>query len=86
MYVKTCKNNYASHVQLYLKKTLSQVFPVNFPKFLRTFFLQHPVAASFSLNLEGALQTNGVTESDVKDVIKEQFENAAKHEDDEKHK
>ena len=37
-------------------------------------------------NLEAALQTNGVTESDVKEVIKKQIENAPKRKDDEKHK
>ena len=41
-------------------------------------------------NLEAALETNGVTESDgltesdVKEVIKKQFENAPKRKDDEK--
>ena len=30
------------------------------------------------MNLEAALQANGVTESDVKEVIKKQFENASK--------
>ena len=35
-------------------------------------------------NLEAALQTNGVTESDVKELIKKQFENALKRKDDEK--
>ena len=35
-------------------------------------------------NLEAALQTNDVTESDVKEVIKKQFENAHKHKGDEK--
>ena len=35
-------------------------------------------------NLEAALQTNGVTKSDVKEVIKKQFENAPKRKDDEK--
>ena len=34
--------------------------------------------------LEAALRTNGVTESDVKEVIKKQFENAPKCKDDEK--
>ena len=33
-------------------------------------------------NLEAALQTNGVTESDVKEVIKKQSENAPKLKDD----
>ena len=35
-------------------------------------------------NLENALQTNGVTESDMKEVIKKQSENAPKWKDDEK--
>ena len=35
-------------------------------------------------NLKAALQTNGVTERDVKEVIKKQFENAPKRKDDEK--
>ena len=34
--------------------------------------------------LEGALQTNGATKCDVKEVIKKQFENAPKRKDDEK--
>ena len=37
-------------------------------------------------NLEVALQNNGVTKSDVKEVIKKQFENAPKRKDDEKTK
>ena len=39
---------------------------------------------SLWFNLEVALQTNGVTKSDVKEVIKKQFENAPKGKDDEK--
>ena len=35
------------------------------------------------MNLEATLQTNDVTESDVKEVIKKQFENAPKRKDDE---
>ena len=35
-------------------------------------------------NLEAALQTNGVIESDVKEVIKRQLESAPKRKDDEK--
>ena len=35
-------------------------------------------------NLESALQTNGVIEGGVKEVIKEQLENAPKVKDDEK--
>ena len=35
-------------------------------------------------NLEAALETNGVTKSDVKEVIKKQFEKALKRKDDEK--
>ena len=35
-------------------------------------------------NLEAALKTYGVTESDVKEVIKKQFKNAPKGKDDEK--
>ena len=35
-------------------------------------------------NLEAALQTNGVIESDVKDFIKKQLDNASKRKDDEK--
>ena len=35
-------------------------------------------------NLETALQCNGVTKSDVKEVIEKQFENAPKSKDDEK--
>ena len=35
-------------------------------------------------NLEATLQTNDMTESDVKEVIKKQFENAPKRKDDEK--
>ena len=35
-------------------------------------------------NLEAALQTNGVTESDVKEVIKKQLENPLKREGGEK--
>ena len=35
-------------------------------------------------NLEAALQTNGVTKNDVKEVIKKQFENAPKRKDNEK--
>ena len=35
-------------------------------------------------NLEAALQTNGVIESDVKEVIKKQLDNAPKRKDDEK--
>ena len=35
-------------------------------------------------NLEAALETNGVTKSDVKEVIIKQFENAPKRKDDEK--
>ena len=35
-------------------------------------------------NLEAALQTNAVTESDVKEIIIKQFENAPKRKDDEK--
>ena len=35
-------------------------------------------------NLEVALETNGVTKSDVKEVIIKQFENAPKRKDDEK--
>ena len=35
-------------------------------------------------NLEAALQTNGVIESDVKEVIKKQLNNARKRKDDEK--
>ena len=34
--------------------------------------------------IEATLQTNGVTESDVKEAIKKQFENAPKRKDDEK--
>ena len=33
-------------------------------------------------NLEAALQTNGVIESDVKEVIKKQLDNAPKRKDD----
>ena len=33
-------------------------------------------------NLEAALQTNGVNESDVKEVIKKQLDNALKRKDD----
>ena len=36
------------------------------------------------INLEAALQTNGVIESDVKEVIKKQLDNAPKRNDDEK--
>ena len=36
------------------------------------------------INLEAALQTNGVIESDVKEVIKKQLDNAPKRKDDEK--
>ena len=35
-------------------------------------------------NLEAALQTSGVTESDVKEVIKKQFEDALESKDNEK--
>ena len=35
-------------------------------------------------NLEAALQTNGVIESDVKEVIKKQLGNTSKRKDDEK--
>ena len=35
-------------------------------------------------NLEAALKTNGVTESDVKEIIIKQFENAPKRKDYEK--
>ena len=35
-------------------------------------------------NLEAALQSNGVIESDVKEVIKKQLDNAPKRKDDEK--
>ena len=35
-------------------------------------------------NLETALQTNGVIESDVKEVIKKQLDNAPKRKDDKK--
>ena len=35
-------------------------------------------------NLQAALQANGVIESDVKEVIKKQLDNAPKHKDDEK--
>ena len=35
-------------------------------------------------NLEAALQTNGVIESDVKEVIKKQLDNAPKRKDAEK--
>ena len=35
-------------------------------------------------NLEAALQTNGVIESDVKEVIKKQLDNASKRKDDKK--
>ena len=35
-------------------------------------------------NLEAALQTNGVTEGDVKEVIKKQLEQAPRRKDDEK--
>ena len=35
-------------------------------------------------NLEVALETNGVIESDMKEVIKKQLENASKRKDDEK--
>ena len=35
-------------------------------------------------NLEAALQTNGVIESNVKEVIKKQLDNAPKRKDDEK--
>ena len=35
-------------------------------------------------NLEAALQTNGVIESDVKEVIKKQLDNAPKRKDNEK--
>ena len=35
-------------------------------------------------NLEAALQTNGVIESDVKEVIKKQLDNAPKRKDDKK--
>ena len=35
-------------------------------------------------DLEAVLQTNGVTESDVKEVIKKPFENAPKRKGDEK--
>ena len=35
-------------------------------------------------NLEAALQTNGVAESDVKEVMKKQFENIPKRIDNEK--
>ena len=36
------------------------------------------------IQLEAALQTNGVTDSDVKEVIKNQLENTPKRKDDEK--
>ena len=36
------------------------------------------------MNLEVALQANGVTESDVKEVTKKQLENASKRKGDEK--
>ena len=36
------------------------------------------------IHLEDALQTNGLTESDVKEVIKRQFENLPKRKDDKK--
>ena len=39
---------------------------------------------SLWFNLEAASQANGVTESDVKEVIKKQFENAPKCKDYEK--
>ena len=39
---------------------------------------------SIQFNLEAALQTNGVIESDVKEVIKKQLDNAPKFKDDEK--
>ena len=35
-------------------------------------------------NLEATLQTNGVIESDVKELIKKQLDNAPKRKDDEK--
>ena len=35
-------------------------------------------------SLEAALKTNSVTESDVKELIKKQFEDAPKRKDDEK--
>ena len=35
-------------------------------------------------NLEAALQTNGAIESDVKDIIKKQLDNAPKRKDNEK--
>ena len=40
----------------------------------------------FSLNLEAALQTNGVIESDLKEVINKQHDNASKCKDDGKTK
>ena len=39
---------------------------------------------SIQFNLEAALQTNGAIESDVKEVIKKQLDNAPKCKDDEK--
>ena len=35
-------------------------------------------------NSEAALQTNGVTKNDVKEVTEKEFENGAKHKDDER--
>ena len=40
--------------------------------------------STIKFNLEAALQTNGVTEGDVKEVIKKQLDNAPKQKDDEK--
>ena len=35
-------------------------------------------------NSEAALQTNGVTKNDVKEVTEKEFENGPKHKDDER--
>ena len=42
------------------------------------------LAVLWTGNLEAALQTNGVIESDVKEAIKKQLDNAPKRKDDEK--
>ena len=39
---------------------------------------------SHSFNLEAPLKSNGVTENDLKEVIKKQFDNVPKQKDDEK--
>ena len=60
-------------------QTLGLQFHCEFCKIFNT--LQN---TCFDSSLSQRLQTNGVTESDVKETMKKQFENAPKRKDDEK--